>query len=312
MLMTLIAMSVAIPASAQVSDATVQREFQAVLLAKVGESRVEPQPQVKPEVVVARLMSFDQNHDGRVTRAELPERMQTLLMRADTSKDESLDADEVLRLAQRPPVVVGAQRGFEPGHYGFGDDSDFGFDTRLHIDSAIEDLRLASATREQALGIGRAFADTVKTQANAEVLASARAVLTPEQFTSFKAALEQEPVINIKTIGDQTNVETVRAVLINGLRRGNVTRLVEQYRLGESEKQQMKAALDLFKAHDRLIDGERAALLEQLRPLLSDQERDDLRAALERRPIVKQGALPGVSTALANTDATRFKVGITF
>jgi len=137
-------------------------------------------------------------------------------------------------------------------------------------------------------------------------------VLTPEQFTSFKAALEQEPVINIKTIGDQTNVETVRAVLINGLRRGNVTRLVEQYRLGESEKQQMKAALDLFKAHDRLIDGERAALLEQLRPLLSDQERDDLRAALERRPIVKQGALPGVSAALANTDATRFKVGITF
>jgi hypothetical protein len=306
-------MSVAIPASAQVSETARQRELQDLARVKVEvaaaaalAAREQAQSQTKPEVVVARLMSFDQNHDGRVTRAELPERMQTLLMRADASKDESLDAEEVLRLAQRPPIVVTAQRGFEPGHYGFGEDNDF-FDSRLHIDSAIEDLRLASSTREKALGIGHAFADTVKTHAMAEFLTSAEAVLTPEQFTSFKAAIERDPVVTIKT-NNPAAEEALRAALINQLRRRLMTTQIEQLRLGDVEKRQMQAALEQFKAHDRLIDSERAALLGQLGALLTDQERDDLRAALERRPIIKQGALPGLSAVTVDAKVTAAKV----
>jgi hypothetical protein len=252
-----------------------------------------------PDAMVARLMSFDANHDGRVSRTELPERMLGLFVRADTSKDGALDPDEVRRLAQRPPVIVAPSNLLQPGHYGFGDD--FGLDTRLHFDSAIEDLRLASATQDEALGIGRQFIDRVNVQAKADVLAAAEPLLTAEQFADFKAIIDQSPagtqlpVLSTPNITSRDNIQTVLNAVNEQLRlvrqRGDLAAVVGKYQLGSNEQHTLLDAVARFQSHDVLTADVRSALLEELHDVLTDQEREDLGAALERRPIVKQGEL---------------------
>jgi hypothetical protein len=256
--------------------------------------------QAKPEAVVARLMSFDVDHDGRLTRAELPERMQSIFARADVTKDGALDANEVLRLAEKPAPQV-AVRGLQEGHYGFGDENDF--DSRLHLDGAIEDLRLASATRDKALGIGHRYLDSVKAKAKADLFATAEPLLNADQFADFKLAITDPgrqamvtqpllippPVVGPQTPAESQQVRVTLEQLKLTAQRGNLGRLITAYGLSPDATQKMLAAVDRFKAHDHLSDAERSALLTQLRGVLTDQDRDDLRAALERRPIVKQG-----------------------
>src|SRR5438046_7569970 len=80
--------------------------------------------------VVERIMSFDKNKDGKVTKDELPERMQDLIARGDTNKDDALDNAEIKKLAADlarndafrrfddrggPGGRVGPGRGFPPG-----------------------------------------------------------------------------------------------------------------------------------------------------------------------------------------------------
>jgi hypothetical protein len=290
-LTTLLALAVAAPAAAQVVT--------------IAGPNARPELHATPEAMVARLMSFDANHDGRVAPSELPERMQPFFSRADTSRDGALDADEVLRLAQRPPVVVAAG-GLQAGHYGFGED--FGLDTRLHIEGAIEDLRLAADRRNEALSIGHRFIDAVNAQAKADVLSAAEPLLTAEQFADFKVIVDQpnRPVAftdsearlradlsglaltQQQTTDPEATLRTLmeRVSLIS--RRGNLTAVIQKYFLPADEQQKLQAAVQRFQTHDRLSETERTALLNELRGVLNEQERDDLRAALERRPIIKQ------------------------
>ena len=73
-----------------------------------------------------------------------------LFDRADTSRDGALTNVELLKLtATTPParlVTAGGRIG--GGGYTFGDQ--VGFSTRSHIDGALDDLMLPSATRERA------------------------------------------------------------------------------------------------------------------------------------------------------------------
>ena len=260
------------------------------------------EPQATPDSVVARLMTFDRNHDGRVARAELPERMLGLLTRGDVSKDDALDATEVRKLAvaPAPPVAV---RGLQPGQYGFGED--FDLDTRLHIDGAIEDLRLASATRDQALAIGRAFVDKSNEQAKADLLATMEGLLTPEQLAQVKALLgrrvsvvqfSQRPGEALPREALEGNVprELARRIVMVA---ADPTRIIQTFDLAPEQKKAALVAVEQFKSRKTLSDADRSALLQQLRALLDDQQRDDLRAALERRPIVKQHTNVIFSTA---------------
>jgi hypothetical protein len=289
-------LSFALPASAQVTGTPLPSHLDEVIRSvRAAEVTLSPNAlKARPELVVARLMSFDQNHDGRLTRAELPERMQTLLAVGDVTQDEALDAAEVRSLAERPEPQV-PLRGFEPGRYGVvGGDSGIEFDSSLHIRGAIEDLRLAAGTRDKALSIGNRFADALDAQSKTEVLNAARAVLTPEQLVGFKAALEREVFVRINT-DDAVHVQALHSALSREVRRVTLMRLVAQYPLGQNEKGQLQAALDRFKAHDHMTDADRSALLAQLRGVISDRESEDLRAALERRPIVKQdGVTAGI------------------
>ena len=55
---------------------------------------------------VKTLMAFDRDGDGKLSRSELPERLQGLFDRADANRDGSLTGEEIRKLAasQGPPV----------------------------------------------------------------------------------------------------------------------------------------------------------------------------------------------------------------
>jgi collagen type III alpha len=75
--------------------------------------------------MVERLMGLDKNDDGKVTKDEMPERMQErMLERIDTNEDGAIDKKEAEAMAERfqgrggPPR--GARRGVRPGGPGEG------------------------------------------------------------------------------------------------------------------------------------------------------------------------------------------------
>ena len=64
-----------------------------------------PQPRgVATSDLVDRLMSFDANQDGRITKDELPERMQNLVDEGDTNHDGALDKAEIEALAAKESI----------------------------------------------------------------------------------------------------------------------------------------------------------------------------------------------------------------
>src|SRR5262249_29138764 len=63
---------------------------------------------------VERIMAFDKNKDGKVTKDELPENMQGLLDRFDENKDGALDKAELEKASQR----FGQRAGGRPGQPG--------------------------------------------------------------------------------------------------------------------------------------------------------------------------------------------------
>src|SRR4051794_27118196 len=54
--------------------------------------------------LVDRVMGFDQNHDGKIARDELPERMLNLFDEGDANHDGTLDRQELTNLANRNSV----------------------------------------------------------------------------------------------------------------------------------------------------------------------------------------------------------------
>ena len=254
-----------------------------------------PGRQATRDDVVARLLSLDLNHDGRLARAELPERLHDLLTRGDLDNDQTLDAAETLRLAELP-VKATVVRGFQPGSYGFGEG--VGFDSRLHIEGAIEDLRLAENDRVKALDIARRFQAAREERTRGDLLQTMGQMLTSGSLEDFKAALDRQPTINLRmdpagiVVGPnehQTVVQRLQSVLrLRAM--GNLARVIDKYGLQPAEQQRALAAIERYNEarSGRLSDVDRGALLEQLHTLLDDEQLDDLRAALERRPIVKQ------------------------
>jgi hypothetical protein len=267
---------------------------------------------VTPDLVVTRLMSFDRDGDGRVVRHELPERMHDVLTRGDASRDQALDRDEVRKLATRPAAQV-AVRGFQPGSYGFGGTT---FDTRLHIEGAIEDLRLAGDTREKALEIASRFKTVTAAEAKASMLATMATLLTAEQLQDFTSSLDTR--VRVVTAFENEGGVTFFGANADDIASHNLKKTlsvrmvgvvdpmmhIEKYALAPAANGKAVAAVQQFRTAQsgQLTATDRAALVDAMQGILDDEQRDDLRAALDRKPIVKQ--TPGVTVATAARLAT--------
>jgi Spy/CpxP family protein refolding chaperone len=71
------------------------------------------------DAFVARLMAFDKNKDGKLTKDEITdERLHRLFDRADTNKDGVVTREELLALFAREAPAAGGPAGGPPGGFG--------------------------------------------------------------------------------------------------------------------------------------------------------------------------------------------------
>jgi len=243
-------------------------------------------PKVSPDAVVSRLMTFDQNHDGRVVIGELSERMRPLVERGDRNRDGALDTFEIHALADAHTAPV-QQRGgtFSAGGYSFGDD--VGLSSRKHIEGVLDDLRLASEKKERALPIVKAHVDMVEHAATAELISQLEPLLSPQQLTAFTAMLNAEKRRQV-TIRTTTKTGEAQVLMMNG--GVDLARRVDAMQLGAPNNEKARQAIERFKTRLRLgHEPDRLELLAQLQGILSAEELDDYGAALARRPVVANG-----------------------
>jgi hypothetical protein len=132
-----------------------------------------------PLAVIDRLLSFDANKDHRITRDELPERMQALIARSDKNADGALDAEEIraaVNAASSDRTRVAVR--FQPSD---------------GLPGVINDLKLSPAKREQALAIliAHKLAPNVTAPAGGDLYKAMRLVLDDEEYENFTAAAER-------------------------------------------------------------------------------------------------------------------------
>ena len=257
---------------------------------------------VNPDIVVVRLMTFDSDHDGRIVKGELPERMQNVLA-ADASGDGALDRAEIRALSQpaspRAVRTVTTVPGF-PGGYVLS--SSVSLSTGAHVEGVLDDLRLDNYTRDQALAVTRKFMDRLETNASVAFIKTLTPLMTPAQLESVRATLDRQ-------FGHRAAPAVISradtAIVPNGLAKapngnvvttffvgaGNLESLIQRAGLQPEQNKQAQAALELLKEQLRPGDAERPVLLKQLTSVLSDEERDNFGAALARRAVVKAGPM---------------------
>lgn len=186
---------------------------------------------VSADVIVARLMQFDRNHDLKLAIDELPDRMQTLVVRGDKSDDLMLDAREIRRMTEVGPEMPVLFSSPQFGSYGFGDSGTLS--SRTHIENTIEDLRLEPGANEAAKRIGAAFADELEAEVatfpartrldearRAALADRLSSVLTAEENENFRAALARRPLVKAGGAA-AASLEILRALEAVRLKKAN-------------------------------------------------------------------------------------------
>jgi hypothetical protein len=245
---------------------------------------------LNPDMVVARMMVFDRDLDGRVAKSELPERMRNLLL-ADASGDEALDRTEIRGLAKSAPAAVAMTtvpglRGGGGGSYTFGDQ--VSLSSRSHVEGALEDLRLPSATHQHALSIIIPFMDRLEADASADLFKELGAMLSPAQMSSIRVSVDRQ--LAQGAIAPAASIVRADGTRVTAfLRRGGLdpTQILNGFGLSGLQHAAAQSAFETFKARIRPGDSDRAALLEELKDVLSSEEQENFGAALQRRPLVK-------------------------
>jgi hypothetical protein len=162
--------------------------------------------------VVERIMAFDKNKDGKVTRDELPERMHHLITLGDTNKDGALDRDEIKKLviasggsgpAGGFGITGGAAGSGAAGGFGGGVAAGTGpvsvGQIRIGpalggVEGIVDDLKLAGKKKDEARAAVKTHEVNVRKlmdQARAELLQKMKEILNEEEFDDFKAALDR-------------------------------------------------------------------------------------------------------------------------
>jgi hypothetical protein len=150
------------------------------------------------EQIVERIMAFDKNGDGKITKEELPERMQHLIALGDTNKDGALDKEEVVQLANLLQSVAGLAGPAGPGGFGAkGGPFGAGFAAKgAFLQQAVDDLNLTGTAKEKATALVKAHQEKVRKfqdQAHADLLRQMKEVLSEEDYKAFKAATDRPP-----------------------------------------------------------------------------------------------------------------------
>ena len=237
---------------------------------------------VTADDVIARLMFFDRNQDGKVAIEELSERMQPLVARGDRTRDAALDASEIRDLATAPQQLFKqVSNAAAAGRYGFGDS--VGQSSRMHIENTIDDLRLSAELSTQAKRIGQTFADRMEAAARAHVKEAMAPLLMPDAFVQFEADLAQLATSRMILMSSNEG-STTRTFMIVG---SDPAMLLRRYTFGPDYLKAATAVMETFKAEQQLNDARRSALVAELSDILNQEDCDDLSAALARRPLVK-------------------------
>ena len=154
---------------------------------RAGTSQTHVVPDLPPapranarQTMIERLMSFDRNADHRISREELPERMQGLVARGDRNADADLDLEEIRSL-----MAAASSAQVRPGFRSQPprpDSSD-------GLPGVIQDLKLTPQKHARALVIVNRpdllrSADLTNSKTHAEM----KAVLEDEEYENFAAA----------------------------------------------------------------------------------------------------------------------------
>jgi hypothetical protein len=183
----------------KMKEALSQEEFQKLVQATDAFRGPGDRRSLTIDDVVARIMSFDKNNDGKVSKEELPERMQDLIAKGDTNKDGVLDKEEIRQLAadlakEEVAIGRGPGPGGPPGPGGRGAPGD-GIPAAA-IQRAVNDLKLSEMMMETATAAVKAHQEnvrTVKELARADLLLKIGDVLTEEELKKFEVALDRMP-----------------------------------------------------------------------------------------------------------------------
>jgi hypothetical protein len=158
---------------------------------------VLPEPPAGPgrsqlSVIDRLVLSFDANADHRISRDELPERMQGLIARGDRNADAALDLDEIRALVNaasseriRTSVRPQASEGL-PG--------------------VVSDLKLPPGKHDRALAIVSAYKrpPNPNEPSSSDLYREMRALLDDEEYENFVAAaarLSRSRQFNVDVIG---------------------------------------------------------------------------------------------------------------
>jgi hypothetical protein len=129
---------------------------------------------LNPTALLDRILSFDANGDDRISRDELPERMEGLVRRGDRNQDGYLTSDEIVPLIDIQPSV--SRRPFSVNVRGSGSLADI-----------IADLKLPAATHNRALAIVNGPRN-VYDAANVDFKAEMKDLLNDEDYENYVAA----------------------------------------------------------------------------------------------------------------------------
>ena len=286
----LMLMSSVVAASAQAVSTAISLESELKTLAAQAarSAAVPPASAVSTDDVVARLMTFDRDRDGKVTSVELSERMHSLITQGDQSGDGALDLSEVraLALTQRQFPIAGLRN--LGGSYGFADGA--GQSSRTHIENSIDDLRLAENVSQEAKRIAGAFVDQFEGAALARLRQALAPMVSAEQLPGLERELKSLASFqaSITMLRDDRLAKVPIAATISNLSR----QVLSKRQLSDDQIKIAEAAIETFKAEQQLDEARQNLLVAELSEILTSDESGDLRAALARRPLAK-GPLAG-------------------
>jgi EF hand len=144
--------------------------------------------------VVARIIAFDKNKDGKVTKDELPERMHHRIDLGDTNKDGALDKEEIIEFGTKAAAAPRESELSSIVESEFRTEEGGGRPGPGRIEVVVNDLKLSGKKKELAIAAARAHQEHVRKlmeQARGELFKKMKEILTEEELKDFAAALDR-------------------------------------------------------------------------------------------------------------------------